>query len=92
MDLEDIASAIRLKFDELLTEIETIISAGTRLDLSYYIQQNVDDDKCEQLEEYFSTEAKSDSVKDALADLVDEDVTETEIRLVRIKFLSENGN
>jgi ATP-dependent DNA helicase RecQ len=92
MDLDDIAAAKKLKLHDLLSEIETIVSSGTKLNINYYIQQHVDEDKHDEIVKYFYSEARSDSVQEALAVLDAEDFTETEIRLVRIKFLSEHGN
>ena len=89
--LEDIAAARSLEMDELLSEIESIVAAGTRLDLDYYIRQTVDDDVVEEIYDYFRNEAKSDSVEDAMADL-GMDYDETEVRLVRLKFLCEVAN
>lgn len=74
--------------EDLLTEIESIVSSGTKLDLNYYISQEIDDDVVEEIYEYFRNEATSDSVEDALRAL-GADYEEMEIRLVRIKFLCE---
>lgn len=92
MDLEDIAAAKNLSLNDLISEIETIVSAGTKLDIAYYVQQQVDEEKHNEIIEYFCSEAQSDSVQEAMATLGSSDFTETEIRLVRIKFLSEHGN
>ncbi|MEE4115752.1 MAG: DNA helicase RecQ [Marinilabiliaceae bacterium] len=89
--LEDIADAKGIEMSDLLTEIETIVNSGTRLDLSYYINIVLDDDRVNDIYEYFREEAKSDSLKEALDELGDE-YEEEEIRLVRIKFLSEMAN
>ena len=75
----------------LLTEIETIVHSGTRLNLSYYIDMVIDDDRQQDIFAYFREEAESDSLEEALGELGDE-YEEEEIRLVRIKFLSEMGN
>ncbi|MDX2414748.1 MAG: RQC domain-containing protein, partial [Bacteroidales bacterium] len=89
--LEDIAGAKGIEMSDLLTEIETIVNSGTRLDLNYYINMVVDEDRQVDIFEYFREEAESDSLKEALDELGDE-FEEEEIRLVRIKFLSELGN
>ncbi|MCQ2140901.1 MAG: DNA helicase RecQ [Bacteroidales bacterium] len=86
--LEDIADMKGLDMDKLMSEIEIIVSSGTKLNLNYYIQQNVDDDVVDEIYSYFRDEAESDSLADALKDLEDE-YDEMEIRLVRIKFLCE---
>jgi ATP-dependent DNA helicase RecQ len=89
--LEDIAIAKSLTVSELLTEIERIVSSGTKLDIKYYIDEYVDEYHQEEIFEYFH-EADSDSVEDALATLGEDEYTEEEIRLMRIKFMSEVGN
>jgi ATP-dependent DNA helicase RecQ len=89
--LEDIATAKSLTISELLTEIERIVSAGTKLDINYYIEEYVDEYHQEEIYGYFR-EADSDSVEDALATLGEDEFTEEEIRLMRIKFMSEVGN
>ncbi len=91
MDFEDIARARDLEFDELLSEIESIVNAGTRLDISYYIPQFMDEDKAEDIYLYFKEDAESDSL-DAAFEELGGDYTEEEIRLVRIKFMCEQGN
>ena len=88
---EDIADARDMDMDELLENVEAIISSGTRLNINYYIHQVIDDYKVEDIYSYFKEEADSDSVTDALKAL-GPDYTEEEVRLVRIKFLSEMGN
>ncbi|MDR3329304.1 MAG: DNA helicase RecQ [Prevotellaceae bacterium] len=91
IDMEDIASAKKLRLDDVLLEIEAIVSSGTKLNIDYYIERQVEEDKLADMLEYFATEAQSDSVQEALAAL-GSSYTETEVRLARIKFLSENGN
>ena len=78
-------------FDELLTEIESIVASGTRLDINYYIEENIDEYHQEDILEYFR-EADSDTVEDALDALGVNDYEEEEVRLMRIKFFSEVGN
>ena len=91
MDFEDIALAKDLDFDELLTEIEGIVNSGTKLDISYYIGQFMDEDKAEDIYLYFKEDAESDSL-DAAVEELGADYTEEEIRLVRIRFMCEQGN
>ena len=88
MSLEDIAEAKGLDMDELVSEIEAIVSSGLKLNLNYFIEQNIDDDVVDEIYDYFRDEAKSDSIKDAI-DALASDYDEMEIRLVRIKFLCE---
>ena len=91
MDFEDIARAKSLSFDELLTEVEAIVNSGTRLNIQYYLEQYMDEDKIEDIYLYFKEDAESDSLDEAIEELGSE-YTEEEIRLVRIKFLCEVGN
>ncbi len=91
VSLEDIAYAKGIEFDELLTEIESIVAAGTKIDIRYYINQVVDMDKQEEIFDYFKT-AETDSYEQALTELGEDDFTEEEIRLMRIRFMSEMGN
>ena len=91
MDFEDIARAKNLSFDELLTEIEAIVNSGTKLNIQYYLNQYMDDDKVEDIYLYFKEDAETDSLDAAIEEL-GADYTEEEIRLVRIKFLCEAGN
>ena len=89
--LEDIAHSKNMGFDELLTEIESIVASGTRLDINYYIEDVIDEYHQEDILEYFR-EADSDTVEDALDALGVNDYEEEEVRLMRIKFFSEVGN
>ena len=91
MDFEDIARAKNLEYDELLSEIEAIVNSGTRLDISYYINTVMDEDKAEDIYLYFKEDAESDSLEAAVEELGSE-YTEEEIRLIRIKFICEQGN
>ena len=88
VDLEAIASAKGMELGDLMDEIEAIVATGTKLDLGYYINENLDPDVVDELLEYFRTEAESDSLKDAIENLGN-DYDEMEIRLVRLKFLCE---
>ena len=91
LDLEDIAAARSLDMNDLLTEIEAIVSTGTRININYYIEDELDPDVVEEIFTWFKTEATSDSLQEAIAALEDE-YEELEIRLVRIKFLCEVAN
>ena len=88
MSLEDIAEAKGLEMDELLSEIEGIVSTGFKLNLDYYISENLDEDIVEEIYDYFRNEATSDSVEAAI-EALGPDYYENEVRLVRIKFLCE---
>ena len=89
--LEDIADSKGMEMEELLDEIEAIVSSGTKLNLDYYIEQTLDDDVVDEIFDYFRNEAESDSLEAAMEDLRD-DYDEPEVRLVRIKFLCEVAN
>lgn len=89
--LEDIAEAKNMDLSEVLDEIEAIVASGTKIDLDYYIRQTVDDDKVDDIYDYFKNDAETDSIADAVKEL-GPDYQEEEIRLVRIKFLSEVAN
>ena len=88
--LDDIANAQGLEFDELLDEIEAIVYSGTRLDISYFIDEVIDEDHVEDIYEYFK-ESETDDLETAMEELNNE-YDEDEVRLVRIKFLSEMAN
>lgn len=89
--LEDIALAKSLSLDELLTEIERIVASGTKIDINYYIDEYIDEFHQEEIFEYFRS-AETDSVDSARKELGEDEFTEEEIRLIRIKFMSEMGN
>lgn len=89
--LEDIAHTKDLTVSELLTEIESIVASGTKVNISYYISEYVDEYHQEEIYEYFG-EAETDSIQDALEELGEEEFKEEEIRLMRIKFMSDVGN
>jgi ATP-dependent DNA helicase RecQ len=89
--LEDIAEAKGMEMAELLSEIEAIVNSGTRINLDYYINSIIDEERQHDIYSYFREEAESDSLEDAIRELGN-DFEEDEIRLMRIKFLSEMGN
>ncbi len=88
---EDIARNIQMNMEELLHEMWMIVNSGTKLDINYYIDENVDEYSREDINEYFLT-AESDSPEVALAELEDDDITLEEVKLMRIKFFSDNAN
>jgi ATP-dependent DNA helicase RecQ len=71
--------------------MDMIVSSGTKLNLDYYIADNVDEGAMEEIEDYFK-EAETDDIDTAYVELKDEDITMDEIRLIRLKFLSDYGN
>jgi ATP-dependent DNA helicase RecQ len=91
LPLEDLASAKGLSLTDLIHEIESIVSSGTKVNIGYYLNDIMDEDKQQEALEYFK-ESNSDSVAEALKELGEDEYTEEEIRLMRIKFMSEFGN
>jgi ATP-dependent DNA helicase RecQ len=91
IDFEDIAHAKGLEMGELLSEIESIVASGTKLDIDYYIDDTIEKYHQEDILDYFS-EAESDSVRVALDTLGEEDFNMEEIRIMRIKYMSDVGN
>ncbi|MFZ0280390.1 MAG: DNA helicase RecQ [Bacteroidales bacterium] len=89
--LEDIAEAKGLEMGELISEIEAVVNSGTRINLDYYINLVIDEERQHDIYSYFREEAESDSLEEAIKELGSE-FEEEEIRLMRIKFLSEMGN
>jgi ATP-dependent DNA helicase RecQ len=89
--LEDIASGNQLSMDELMEEMVSIVLSGTKLSIDYYIEDNVDEYSLEETVEYFMR-AETDDPDIAFQTLKEEDVTIEEIKLIRIKFLSEVAN
>ena len=91
LPLEDIAKGVGIKYDELLTEIEAIVSSGTRVNLDYCINEMLDEEAQEEIFEYFMEDAETDSIQEAFKEF-DEDYSEEELRIMRIKFMSEVAN
>ena len=91
INLDEMADMKGWDMGTLLKEIEIICYSGTKLNLDYYLNQIMDGDKQEDIIDYFMN-AESDSIDDALDEFEEEDVTEEDLRLVRIKFLSEHAN
>ena len=91
--LDEWAAGRGIEFDDLLTEIESIVNSGpdTPPDISYFIEQVMDEDRVEEIYDYFKDEAESDDIDSAIENLGG-DYTEEEVRLVRIKFLTELGS
>ncbi len=88
--LDDIATAQGLEFEELLDEVEAIVYSGTKLNIDYFLEEVMDEDHVDDIYDYFS-ESESDSLEDAINELGQE-CSEDEIRLVRIKFISDMAN
>lgn len=90
--LDVIAESKGLEMNELLKEIESIVNSGTKLNIDYFINEMMDGEHQETIYTYFKEEAKSESVEDALQELGENEFTEEDVRLIRIKFISEMGN
>jgi ATP-dependent DNA helicase RecQ len=88
--LDDIANAKGIEFGDLLTEVEAIVYSGTKLDIDYFLEEVIDEDNIDEIYEYFR-ESETDDLQAAMDEL-GEDYPEDEIRLVRIKFISEMAN
>lgn len=91
LPLEDIADGLKLSLEELLTEMNHIVNSGTKLDINYYLDDNIDESVIEDVHDYFS-EAETDSVDEAFDELNEDDITMEEIQMIRIKFMSEMAN
>ena len=89
--LDDIALSKGLDISELLDEIEAIVYSGTKINIDYFLDEIMDADRVDEIFDYFNS-AETDKISSALEELGEDDFTETEVRLVRIKFLSEIGN
>ena len=88
--LDDIANAKGIEFEELLNEVEAIVYSGTKLNIDYFLEDVMDEDHVDDIYEYFK-ESETDDLETAIEEL-GEDYSEDEIRLVRIKFISEMAN
>ena len=91
MPLPDIAKAKGLSMADLLTELEAIVDSGTKLSIDYYINDEMDEDLQDEVYEYFS-EAETDAIQDAMDELGEDEYSEDNIRLMRMKYISEVGN
>lgn len=90
LDLEDMADAKNLSMDELISEMESIVYQGTKLDISYYLREVMDEEQMEEVHDYFMG-AENDSMSDLLEEFGD-DYEEEELRLLRIKFINDIAN
>ncbi|MBQ7210864.1 MAG: DNA helicase RecQ [Paludibacteraceae bacterium] len=91
VDLDDLALSKGMDMDELLQEIEAIVYSGTKLNIDYFIHEIMESDKEEEIYEYFQN-AETDNIHKAMEVLDEDDISEIDVRLVRIKFQSELGN
>jgi ATP-dependent DNA helicase RecQ len=91
ISLSDIADAKGIEMGQILDEIEAIINSGTKINIDYYINEVMEEERQQEIFDYFN-EAESESISDALKALGEDEYTEDDIRLIRIKFISELGN
>ena len=91
VDLDDIANSKGLDISELLDEVEAIVYSGTKINIDYFLDEVMDPDRVDDIFDYFNS-AETDDIETALQVLGENDYTDTEVRLVRVKFLSEIGN
>lgn len=91
ISFDDIANSKGLEVKDIISEVEAIINSGTNLNIDYYINDVLDEDHQEEIFDYFR-EAKVDSIEDALKELGEDEYSEEDIRLMRVKFLSDMGN
>jgi ATP-dependent DNA helicase RecQ len=88
--LDDIANALGLDFDELLDELEAIVYSGTKINIDYFLEDVMDEDRVDEIYDYF-LDSESDGLKLAMDELGGQ-YTKEELRLVRLKFISELAN
>lgn len=91
LSFEDIADSQGIEVKDVISEVEAIVNSGTRLNIDYYIDDVLDEDHQEEIFEYFR-EAKTDSIEEALAELGEDEYSEDDVRLMRVKFFSDLGN
>ncbi|QIA06909.1 DNA helicase RecQ [Draconibacterium halophilum] len=91
LSFEDIADSKGIEVSDVIGEVEAIVNSGTKLNIDYYIEDVIDEDHQDDIFEYFR-EAETDSIKDAMEELGEEEYSEDDIRLMRVKFFSDMGN
>ena len=90
--LDDLAESKGMDFFDLLNEIDAIVYSGTKLNIDYFLEEVMDHEVIDEIFDYFKNESESDDVETALRELGENDYSEEEVRLVRIKFLSDISN
>lgn len=91
MALDNMASNLGMDLNGLLDEMYMIVSSGTKLNIDYYLEENIDEDVMDEVFEYFD-ESETDSEEEAFAELEEDDITMDEIKMIRIKYISERAN
>ena len=89
--LDELAESKGLTMEELIKELESIVYSGTKVNIDYFLEDTMDEDHIEDIFEYFK-EAENDEIHIALDELGEDEYSENDVRLVRIKFISELGN
>ncbi len=90
--LDSIAQSKGLSMSDLIKEIESIVNSGTKINIDYYVDQAVDEDLQEDIYLYFKEDAETESLDDAIEELGEDEYSEQDIRLIRLRFISEMGN
>ena len=91
LSFEDIADSKGIEVRDVISEVEAIVNSGTKLNIDYYINDVIDEDNQDEIFEYFR-EAETDSIEAAIEELGEDDFSEDDIRLMRVKFFSDMGN
>jgi ATP-dependent DNA helicase RecQ len=91
LSLDDISEAKGISLSDLINELESIVSSGTKIDINYYLNEVIDEERQQEVFDYFRT-AETDSIEDAIKELGEDEYTEEEIRMMRIRFMSELAN
>ncbi|MGM1427775.1 DNA helicase RecQ [Sphingobacterium lactis] len=91
ISLEDIASSKGISYEDMLKEVESIVNSGTKLNIGYFVDEMIDQDRQDEVYDYFRS-AENDAIESALDELGEEDYSYEDIQLMRIKFMSELGN
>lgn len=92
LPLDDIADAKGIEMNQLLDEIEAIVNSGTKINIDYYINEVMEEEHQQDIYDYFHEEAEDGSIEAALEELGEDEYSEEDVRLIRIKFMSELGN
>lgn len=92
MSFDDICQSKNIEMNDLLTEVEAIVNSGTKLNIEYYVNEVLDEEHQDEIYNYFLEEAETESLEDAVRILGEDEYSEAEIRLMRIKFMSDVGN
>lgn len=92
MDLEDLADTLGISFDDLLSDVESVVNSGVRLSIKYFVDQLVDQDLQADIYDFLRTQETSPSLDACMEAFKEDDITEQEMRMVRIQFTSEYAN